>query len=179
MAFHTIMIPSAVMAKNIDSLVRSAVSTADLDNGALIQLNTGVSANYGEDELYTATTPATGSLSGLWMVGEPEVDVTDGKYKGIDVNPRDFYNIAGTPFTAFKPKMFDIVRLTDESFTNTRGTKTYASAADSTNDLTWVTSPTANATSFRLIATTYVSVPQGKPGSGNRITIYRLECVTE
>ena len=176
---HTIMIPSKVMAKNIDSLTRSAKSDTDLDNGALVQLNTGVSNTYGEGELYLATTPATGALSGLWMVGEPEVDVTDGKYKGIDVNPRFFFNAAGTPISVFKPKEYDIVRLTDEAFTNTRGTNIYASASDGTNKLTWVASPVAGATSFKLVAPTYVSVPVGYPGAANRVPIYRLECVAE
>lgn len=180
MAYHTIMIPSKVMAKNIDSLTRSAKSvTDDLDNGSLVQLNTGVSSAYGESELYLATKPATGALSGLWMVGEPEVDITDGKYKGIDVNPRNFYNPEGEPFSVFKPKLNDIVRLTAEGFTNAIGTHTYASAANNSYLLTWADTPTANATSFKLVATTYVSVPVGFPGSGNRVTIYRLECVTE
>lgn len=176
---HTIMIPSKVMAKNVDSLTRSAKSDIDLDNGSLVQLNTGVSTTYGEGELYLATIPATGALNGLWMVGESEVDVTDGKYKGIDVNPRYFFNATGDPFSVFKLKLYDIVRLTDEAFTNERGTNTFASASNGTTKLTWVGTPTEGATSFRLVAPTYVSVPIGFPGAGNRVPIYRLECVAE
>jgi hypothetical protein len=179
-ATHAIMIPAKVAAKNIDSLTRSSKSaTDDLDNGNLVQLNTGVSTAYGEREVYLATKPATDSLGGLWMVGEPEVDVTDGKYKGIDVNVRYFFNAAGQEFSVFKPKLYDIVYLTDEAFTNTRGTKTFASAADSTYQLTWVTSATSGATSFRLVSVGYISVPVGHPGSDNRVTAYRLECISE
>lgn len=179
-ATHTIMIPSKVAAKNIDSLTRNAKSaTDDLDNGNLVQLNTGVSTAYGENEVYMATKPATDSLSGLWMVGEPEVDVTEGKYKGINVNPKYFFNPQGEPFSVFKPKAYDIVKVTDENFTNSRGSNTFANAANGTYQLTWGSSATTGATSFRLVSVGYVSVPVGHPGSDNRVPIYRLECIAE
>lgn len=180
MAYHTIMLPSAVMSKDVDSLVRSAKSaTTDLDNGSLVQLNTGVSSTYGEGQVYLATQPATGSLNNLWMIGDPEVVVTDGKYKGIDVNVRDFYTPTGSIFSVFKPKLYDIIELTGEAFTNSIGEYTYASAANGSYLLTWASSPTSNATSFKLVKTTYISVPIGFPGSGNRVTSYKLECITE
>ena len=70
---HAVMIPRKVAADDFKAWVRSAKSaSADLDNGNVVVL-ASQSTSSGEEELWLATQPATGTLaSGLWMVGEPE-----------------------------------------------------------------------------------------------------------
>lgn len=177
MAAHGIMIPSKVMAKNIDSLVRSAKASVDLDNGNLVLLNAGVSATADEKEVFTAATPNSATPTDLWMVGEPEVVMTDAKYKGLDPDPRNFYTPAGTLFTAFKVKKFDVVRLTLPNFTGDRTTETYANVASGSVKLAWASASTT-ATMFKLLEVVNIPIAGGAPGS-NRVTAYRLEAIAE
>ena len=43
------------------------------------------------------------------MAAEPEVVLTDEKYKGLDPDIRNFYNVSGTVYSAFKPQVGDII----------------------------------------------------------------------
>ena len=79
---HAIMIPSLVAAKNIDTLNRSFVCAVALDNGNVINLS-GTPSVAGEGEVWTASTPTAATPTGLWMVGEPEVVLTNAQYKGL------------------------------------------------------------------------------------------------
>ena len=176
MAYKSVMVPSKIFAKDIDSLNRWFKSAVDLENGNIITLNGGISNVSGEQEVWTASTPAAATDTDLWMVGEPEVVVTNAQYKGLDPDPRNFYIPAGTIGTAFKVKKFDIVRITAEGFTNTRSTEGYVGIGTTGAKLTWQASST-NA-KFRFVETTTLALPSGAPGS-NRVTIYRLEAIAE
>lgn len=77
------------------------------------------------------------NTTGLWMAYAPEVVVTDGKYRGINPDPRDFYTAANTIFDAFKPQVGDIVTLTDEAISGTKSTNTYIVAANGSYQLAW------------------------------------------
>jgi hypothetical protein len=96
---HGIMIPSAVASLNVDSYVRHAKGAVDLDNGNVVSL-TALTAVAGEREVWTAAVPATGAtLTNLFMVGEPEIVLTSSKYKNIDPNVQNFYNVTGDVFS--------------------------------------------------------------------------------
>lgn len=81
------------------------------------------------------------NTSGMWMAYEPEVvtivTASGKQYKGIDPDPRDFYNIPGTPFTAFKPQVGDILTITADGITGTISTNTYAVATNGQYALSW------------------------------------------
>jgi hypothetical protein len=177
MADRGIMIPSKVAAHNIDSLVRSAKSSADLDNGNVVSL-TALTGTSGEGEVWTAATPATGAtLTNLWMVGEPEVVLTDSKYKGIDPNIKAFYNVAGKVFTAFKLQLGDIVMLSADALGGTKSTNTFVVATNGTVELTWA-SAAVSGVSLKLLATEYVSAPStGAIGESQRVDMYKFEVV--
>jgi len=176
MANHAVMIPSVTMAEKIDSLVRSIKGSQDLDNGNIVFLNDGISATSGEGEVWVASTPATTTVTGAWMVGEPEVVITDSKYKGLDPDPRNYYLASGTIGTAFKVKQYDIVRLTADAFSNARSTNTYAGIGVDGAKLTWQAS-SANAL-FKFVEATKLPLSSGSPGN-NTVTIFRLEAVSE
>jgi hypothetical protein len=178
MSTHAVLIPNAVQAKDIDALNRSAkCSVSNLDNGNVVRLGTGVSSTSGEREVFLAATPNASAPTGLWMVGEPEVVITNAQYKGLDPDPRNFYNTAGDVFTVFKPKKYDIITLTADAFSNSRTTETYVDVASGYHTLAWASSSTS-ATMFKLLETTTIPISSGAPGS-NRVTAYRLECIDE
>ena len=176
MANKAILVQNSVQAMNIDALNRSAIGSADIDNGNIFYLATK-SATAGEGEVWTATQPATGSglllslgllgttyvsiadgsigtqrvsayefqvvsnTTGMWMAYSPEVvtvvSATGKKYKGLTPDPREFTNLTGEVFTAFKPQVGDIITITAEGFTGTKGSNTFAVAANGAYTLAW------------------------------------------
>lgn len=177
MANHGIMIPSAVVAANVDAYVRHAKGAVDLDNGNVVSL-TALTGVAGEREVWTAAVPATGAtLTNLWMIGEPEVVLTDSKYRNINPNVLDFYNVAGDVFTAFKLQLGDVVMLNAEALGGTLGANTFVVATDGTAKLTWA-SAAVSGVSLKLLATEYISIPVlGSIGDLQRSTAYRFEVV--
>ncbi|MBQ0111627.1 MAG: hypothetical protein KBT03_00690 [Bacteroidales bacterium] len=103
------IIESAIEAQNIDKLNRSVKCADDVHGGALLALApSGVKG----DEVWTATKPATGALNGLWMAYNPEVKYLKINGKkisgwGISKDIRDYTNIAGEIFDAFKLRVDD------------------------------------------------------------------------
>lgn len=81
--------------------------------------------------------------SGLWMAYEPEVvtivTASGKKFKGIDVDVRDFYNIANTPFAAFKPQVGDILTVSADGITGTIGANTFVVATNAQYAFAWAT----------------------------------------
>ena len=178
---YSVLIESKIMATNVDSLVRDGVAASQvMENGFICQLATKSSTS-GEGEVWSATAPATGSLNGLWMVNEPavvEVVAEDGtRYKGINNDPRNFSIPALRPFSAFKPQPGDLIKVTDDALAGTKSTNTFVNAADGAYQLTWGSSATANALSFKLIETSYVSIASGTLGASQRVTAYLFQCV--
>ena len=108
----SILIPTLIAAKNIDSLNRSFVSTVDLDNGNVFGKGE-LSTNSNESQVYKTVTPATDSLSGLYMAFSPEdVVLTDdlgNQFKVGTLDPRAFTNRANVVFSGFKPQVGDLV----------------------------------------------------------------------
>jgi hypothetical protein len=174
MAYHGILVQNSVQAMNIDALNRSVTSAIDIDNGNCLSL-TGLSTNNGEREVWTAATPTSGTLTDLWMAYEPEVVLTvsgDKQYKGINPDIRDFYNIAGDVFSAFKPQKGDILLLTGDALGGTKGTNTYVIATNGSVKLTWGASAISGL-SLKLLETTYISIADGSIGT-QRTTAYRF-----
>lgn len=114
-----VVIKRRVAAHNVDSLNRSVVAEQDLENGTVFDLLTRSDVD-GEDEVWKATAPTTASTAmGLWMAKASEVilsKVGDGdtavELLGIVEDPRNFVNVAGRVFSAFKPQAGDIIETT-------------------------------------------------------------------
>lgn len=118
-----VVIKRVVAARNVDALNRSAIATADLENGSVFTL-TERSTVDGEDEVWTVGTP-TATSTGIWMAATSEVVTTtvgEGdyqvQYRGIVVDPRNFTNVAGIVFSAFQPKIGDVIEMTMGDATN-------------------------------------------------------------
>lgn len=177
---HGILIQNKVAAQNIDSLNRSAVGSANLDNGNVVQLLTrNTAATRGYEEVWDATQPAASAgLTQLWMVYEPEVvTLTSGslQFKGIVVDPREFFVESGKVFSAFKPQLGDIVRLTPDALGGTKSTNTYVVATASDYKLNWAASAVSGL-SLLLISTEYISIGTGGIDT-QRVTAYDFQVV--
>ena len=178
MAYHGVLIPESIAASNIDSLVRSVVDVADIDNGNVFIMG-AKSTTAGLSEVFEISVPTSGAgLQNLWMAySGDEVIVTDAKYKGIDPDVRNFYNAAGKVFSAYKPQVGDIIMLTDaallDAYDSVSDTHVNANASW---ELQWHTSQTADVLSYKLLAVKYISLATGGIDT-QRVAAYELECV--
>jgi hypothetical protein len=178
MAYHGVLIPEAIAALNIDSYNRSVISSASsIDNGMVFQCTTKAWTSGSGAEVFNIAAPATGSLVNLWMAySGDEIVLTDSKYKGLDPDPRNFFNAQGKVFSAFKPQVGDIILLSGEAITGT--VDAYANAANTAYQLTWsATSAGTGLLSFKKLATKYISLATGAIDT-QRVTAYELECIS-
>jgi hypothetical protein len=178
MAYHGVLIPKAIMAKDVDSLNRSVVDAADIDNGFVMVMGAR-STTAGLSEVFEVSQPVTNSLTGLWMAySGDEIVLTASKYKGLDPDPRNFFNKAGDVFSAFKPQLGDIIMVNAEALGGTfiSGTTTHVNATDQSWKLVWGNSQTSSVLSYKLLAVKYISLATGGIDS-QRVTAYELECV--
>ena len=179
---YPVLIQREAMAKDVRSLNARAVTAADtVANGYLVSLG-GISTTAGEGEVFSAVKPATGTLAGkLWMVYEPEINITvDGtkQFRGINADPRDFSIAATRTFGVFKPKLFDIIRITGAGIATGDGIgSAYVTASDSSYGLAWDTS-TISGLMFEYLGLSYISIPDGSIGS-QRVAAYDLRCIYE
>ena len=173
----SILIPSLIAAKNIDTLNRSFVSETDLDNGNVFGKGE-LSTNAGESQVYQTVAPATGSLTGLWMAYSPEdVVLTDGlgnQFKVGTLDPRAFTNIAGTVFSGFKPQVGDLVLVSADGISGEANS--YAVAANGTSKLAFA-GAAIDGLSFKVVETTYISLASANNIGSQRVVAYLLECV--
>ena len=181
MAYHGVLIPEAIKAMNVDALNRSVVyPSGTLDNGQIVVL-ASKSTTAGESEVWTATVPATGTLTQLWMIySGDEIGVTNAQYKGLDPDPRNFVTAAGKVVSAYKPQVGDIVLMTAECLAGTKSSNTFINATDSTGglNLLWGASQTASVLSYKLLSDVkYINIPSGAIGDNQRVTAYEFECV--
>lgn len=174
----SILIPTLVAAKNVDSLNRSFVSTADLDNGNVFGKGE-LSTNSNESQVYKTVTPATGSLSGLYMAFSPEdVVLTDdlgNQFKVGTLDPRAFTNRANVVFSGFKPQVGDLVLISADGISGETA-KAYAVATNGSSVLAFA-DDAITGLSFKVVETTYISVASANNIGSQRVTAYLLECV--
>lgn len=160
---YGICLPRKIMAQNVDSLNRSAVSASVYENG-WVGYFSGRSATAGEGEVFTMVAPATAHLYDLWMAYEPEVVLTASKYKGLDPDPRNFINAIGDVFSVFKPEVGDLIELSDDAIAGTKSSNTFVVATDGAQALTWAASAVSGL-SLLLVEVTYYSIGLGTIGT--------------
>ncbi len=180
---HGVLVQEKVAALNIDSLNRSCYSASSIDNGNVFNLLTKTAAgtlSSTGSEVWTATAPntLTGSSTDIWMAYEPEVVVTVSgtqKFKGIDPDPRNFYNIAGDVFSAFKLQLGDLLLMTTDCLTGSVKSA-YAIVNDGVYTLLWSATTPASGIVLKYLAESYISIGTGSIGT-QRVTAYKFEVV--
>lgn len=175
----SVLIPELVAARNVDIYNRSFISATDLDNGNVFAKGE-LSTNEGESQVFQTSTPATGSLSGLWMAFSAEdvvlTDALGNQYKVGTLDPRAFTNVAGKVFSGFQPQVGDIITISADGIEGSVGENTYLVAANGKNKLT-PASAAITGLSFKIIETTYISIASANAIGSQRVTAYKLECV--
>ena len=172
---NTVLVPTLVAAKNIDTLNGSFTSsTTDIDNGNVF------SAGTLSKQVYQAVQPATGSLSNLWMACSPEdVVITDSmgnQYKPGINDPRAFTNVKGKVFSAFKPQVGDKILISADGITGTAAA--YAIAANGAYTLAFAAAAATDTLSFKVIDNeAYISIAGASAIGSQRVAAYLLECV--
>lgn len=173
----SILIPTLVAAKNIDSYNRSFKGEADIDNGNVF-VKGDLSVLADESQVYAAEAPATGSLSGLWMAFTAEdVVLTDdlgNQFKVGTLDPRAFTNKAGTVFSGFKPQAGDLILISADGIEGDAAD--YAVAVDGEYKLAFA-DEAIEGLSFKVVETTYISVASANNIGSQRVAAYLLECV--
>lgn len=180
MATHAVLIKNRVAASDVDAYNRSAIagSAVDIDNSYIFRLDSQ-STTAGESELWSVTAvSANGStLDNVWMASSPEVVLTvvgSNYYKGIDVDPRNFYNIGGKPFDAFKPQVGDVITVTAAGITGSPSTGTYVCSQSGSYLPVWSATKTASSFAAKLLQETYISIGTGAIDT-QRVLAYKLQ----
>ena len=180
----TILVQTHVMAMDVDALNRVGVyNSANVDNGTALVCGTQ-STNAGQKHVFSVT-PASAVAKGLWLAYSPEVNTTiDGilQFKGLDVDPRNFTNLAGKPFDMFKPVAgVDMIQVTKDFFKEDYdpGTVTTATYVEIQADGSFkaVASPTDSfgGLQFKIFAKEPIIVANGAIG-GEAVDAWILEC---
>lgn len=180
-----VLIESMIQAKNIDALNRSVVSsTADFDGGNLMVLT--APTVQGEDR-WTATVPATGSLGGLWIAYNPAVKYTvvnGKKFAGLSADARDYTNIKGETFDAFKPVVGDEIVVTINAVDDSGSSAVAGDILESKNGqskfqrIAGTTGATAGSTAFKIEWVGTVDFP--KAGIGvDKVKVFKAVCIQE
>ena len=131
----------------------------------------------------TATAPAAGKLTNLWMAYNPSYHVVttpnipNGQFAGLSIDPRAFTNPMNRTFSIFKPVKYDNIVVSVDAVSGeniARGT-ILEGAANSTL-LTKVAQHTAGNTAFVVEWQGVLPFPQA--GIGNDFyTGYKIECI--
>lgn len=181
---HAVLIPEAIQAMNVDSLNRSVIdygaSASAIDNGNVFVIDSKHTSG-SLTEVFEIKQPTAGSPSNVWMAySGDEVVVTDSKYKGLDPDPRNFFNAANYVFSAYKPMVGDIILLTADAFSNTFSSHTYAHAVADSFELYWDTNDGGlSGLTYKYLATKYISLHTSSSTiDAQRVTAYELECVS-
>lgn len=180
---YGVLIKNRVTARNIDARNRSVIcSGSDLSDGNVFALDS-ISTTSGENEIWKATPVSVlgGAGSGLWMSASRDVNtLLSGTYayKGLNDDPRQFYNIAGSPLDAFYPSRGDVITLTGDSISGSPSTGLFVVPAEGVFKLAWsATGPTSGSIMvWKEIEETYISVGTGAIDN-QRVVAYRLVCL--
>ena len=181
---YGVLIESMIQAKNIDALNRSVTSVANVAGGGLIALTAPTTQG---NDVWTAAVPSSGSLGNLWIAYNPEVKYTDvnGKrYAGLSADLRDYTNLAGEVFDAFKPKIGDEIVITIDAVDATganavRGDILESKAGQTTfTRVAAATGATEGSTAFEIEWVGTIDFPKANIGI-DKVKAFKAVCIQE
>ena len=179
-----VVIKNRVAAMNVDSYNRSAVTGSGVDiqinNGYIFRLD-AQSGSSGYEEVWAVEkcNANASTLNNMWMAYSPEIVITtsgNSQYKGIDVDPRNFTNIGGKVFDAFKLQAGDVITMTAADISGSPSTGDYVNSTSGSYTFTWAASATADSLAMRLLKETYISIGSGAIDT-QRVLAYKFAVV--
>lgn len=180
---YGVLIESMIQAKNIDALNRSVKAEVDVAGGGLLALSAPTVQG---DDVWTAEAPSD-ELGGLWIAYNPEVkyiEVNGKKFAGLSADARDYTNIAGEVFDAFKPKVGDEIVITIDAIDDTGANAVAGDILESKADQTLFTrvaastGATAGSTAFEIEWKGTVDFPKANIGV-DKVVAFKAVCVQE
>ena len=178
---YGVLIESMIQAKNIDALNRSVKANIDVDGGNLIALTAPTEQG---NDVWTASAPATGKLGNLWIAYNPCVKYTvvnGKKFAGLSADNRDYTNIKGEVFDAFKPVVGDEIVVTIDDVDATGASAVAGDILESKDGQTKFTrvaggTATTGSTAFQIEWVGTVDFP--KAGIGvDKVKAFKAVCV--
>ena len=176
---NCVLVPSKITAMDVDAYNERGVYTSAVNNGTPLVMGSLSTAN-GQGEVFTVT-PASEIAAGLWLAYSPEVVTTvDGtlSFKGIDVNPQDFTNVANVPFDMFKPNAgVDIIQVTSDFFATAPSGGSTVVELNASGKFVAKSSATIGyaGLGFKIIGSAPITIANGALG-GEQVTAYYLLC---
>ena len=180
---YGVLIESMIQAKNIDALNRSVKAEVDVAGGGLLALTAPTTQG---DDVWTAEAPDS-ELGGLWIAYNPEVkyiEVNGKKYAGLSADLRDYTNLAGEVFDAFKPKVGDEIVVTIDAVDSTGASAVAGDILESKAGQTLFTrvaastGATAGSTAFEIEWVGTVDFPKANIGI-DKVKAFKAVCVQE
>ena len=181
---YGVLIESMIQAKNIDALNRSVTSAVDVAGGGLVALTAPTVQG---NDVWTAAAPDADTLGGLWIAYNPEVKYTkvNGKvYAGLSADLRDYTNLAGEVYDAFKPKIGDEIVITVDAVDSTASSAVAGDILESKAGQTTFTriaagtGATAGSTAFKIEWVGSVDFPKAGVGI-EKVKAFKAVCVQE
>ena len=178
---YGVLIESMIQAKNIDALNRSVKANIDVDGGNLIALTAPTEQG---NDVWTASAPATGKLGNLWIAYNPCVKYTvvnGKKFAGLSADNRDYTNIKGEVFDAFKPVVGDEIIVTIDDVDETGAQAVAGDILESKNGQTKFTrvaggTATSGSTAFQIEWVGTVDFPKANIGV-DKVKVFKAVCV--
>jgi len=180
---YGVLIESMIQAKNIDALNRSVKAEVDVAGGGLLALTAPTTQG---DDVWTAAAPSS-ALGGLWIAYNPEVKyikVNGKKFAGLSADARDYTNIAGEVFDAFKPQVGDEIVVTIDAIDATGADAVAGDILESKAGQTLFTrvaagtGATAGSTAFKIEWKGTVDFPKATVGI-DKVVAFKADCVQE
>lgn len=181
---NTVLVQTKCTAMDVDAYNRSAVAEKDIPNGTPLVCE-GISEDADKKQVFAVKTP-TGVVKDVWLAYSPEVVITQGvggnQFTGIDVDPRNFTNIAGRPFDIFKPVAgVDLIQVTTPFFKAGNDPKTISGAkyvelqADGTMAAKTTATGSFAGLQFKILTMEPIIIANGTIG-GEAVDAWILEC---
>ena len=178
---YGVLIESMIQAKNIDALNRSVKANIDVDGGNLIALTAPTEQG---NDVWTASAPITGKLGNLWIAYNPCVKYTvvnGKKFAGLSADNRDYTNIKGEVFDAFKPVVGDEIIVTIDDVDDTGASAVAGDILESKNGQTKFTrvaggTATTGSTAFQIEWVGTVDFPKANIGV-DKVKAFKAVCV--
>ena len=92
---HNVFEPKQMASLNVDSLVRTVIPAADLDNGTLVVLGVPGTTIFGEVEIGAVPCTTARAASDVVAILDGDGNPKENGYDIGQIDPRGFYNVSG------------------------------------------------------------------------------------